>query len=69
MHKKTPITIKIFFHNSLRNIQQQDINIIHIFFLKRLKGHYFLFSFYLVVEQNKQTTNSELQGKSRNYQM
>ncbi len=67
MHKKTPITIQIFLHNSLRNIQQQDI--IHIFFLKRLKGHYFLFSFYLVVEQNKQTTNSELQGKSRNYQM
>ncbi len=54
MHKKTPITIQIFLHNYLRNIQQQDI--IHIFFLKRLKGHYFIFLF-LFSGGTKQTNN------------
>lgn len=54
MHKKTPITIQIFLHNSLRNVQQKDKNIIQHFLSQKIKKSQ-LYFFFLFSGGTKQT--------------
>lgn len=58
MHKKkTPITIQIFLHNSLRNVQQKDKNIIQHFLSQKIKKSQ-LYFFFLFSGGTKQTTQN-----------